>query len=288
MTTCCVCGEPRAESAPEASVASNVRRFRNERFVVWRCDGCGSLHAKDDVDLAHYYAGYPFHRGMTLDWRLRLMYRSLLGRLLPFGLRREHTVLDYGCGGGLVVAYLRERGFAGAVGYDEYSTDFADPALLDARYDLVLSQDVLEHVPDPEALLDRFDTLAKPGGLVAIGTPNATAIDLARADAHHHTLHQPYHRHIYSEAALLDAGRRRGWTLERYYPSMYVNTPFPFVNQRFILHYFACFDDTLDVGFDPPSVASWKLYLPMTLFWALFGWFFRPRTDVMVVFRRPR
>ena len=38
--------------AETASVRSNVRAFRNEQFVIWRCTACKSIHAQDDVDLA--------------------------------------------------------------------------------------------------------------------------------------------------------------------------------------------------------------------------------------------
>ncbi len=288
MTACNVCLAGIGAEPEQASVHSNVRRFKDESFSVHRCARCGSIHATDDVDLAHYYAHYPFHGDLEIDWRLGVMYRSLLGRLQRAGLSREHSVLDYGCGGGLVVRFLKEHGYSNAVGYDRYSPQFEKPELLERRYDLILTQDVLEHVPDPRAMLDELGRLAKPGGVVVIGTPNATAIDLSRAEAFAHTLHQPYHRHMYSERALLDVGRGRGWELVRYYPRMYVDTLFPFINQRFVLHYLRAGDDTLDYAFDPPRLDNWRLYSPMTVFWALFGYFFPMRTDVMAVFRTPR
>ncbi len=286
MALCNIC-ERDAPVRENARVHCNVRAFKNETFGVWRCEGCGSIHAEEDVDLPHYYAKYPFHGDATLDWRLKVMYSGLLKRLEKGGVRREHRVLDYGCGGGHVLEFLGERGYEQVVGFDEYSEKFGDRTVLDQRYDVVLSQDVIEHVPEPWELLRRFDSLVKPGGILAIGTPNATAIDLGAAERFHHTLHQPYHRHMLSEKALLESGKKMGWELVRYYPTMYINTLFPFVNHRFVAHYFSCFDDTLDIGFEPPRVNSWKLYSPMTLFWAFFGYFFAPKTDVMAVFRKP-
>src|SRR5690606_3905027 len=170
---CAVCGAGGAEAVAETSaVRSNVRAHASERFRLWRCAGCGSIHARDEVDLARYYAGYPFF-DLPTDWRLRVTHREQLRRLEAAGLRRGDRILDYGGGSGAFVRHLRECGYAGAAGYDGYSPRFADPALLDARYDCVLSQDVLEHVPEPQSLLDRFHHLARPGGLIAIGTPNA-------------------------------------------------------------------------------------------------------------------
>ena len=58
---CCACGERRELlHAESAVVCSNVRAFVLERFWVWRCSLCGSIHAGEDLDLAPYYAGYPF------------------------------------------------------------------------------------------------------------------------------------------------------------------------------------------------------------------------------------
>jgi cytidyltransferase-like protein len=54
------------------------------------------------------------------------------------------TVLDYGCGFGYLVELLNERGM-NAAGWDLQFKDDAD--VLDARYDLVICREVLEHVP---------------------------------------------------------------------------------------------------------------------------------------------
>ena len=77
--SCNVCGLDEADAADveTASVPSNVRAFRNESFRIWRCRSCSTIHARDDVDLEHYYTSYPFH-ALPVDWRLRVMYRQQL------------------------------------------------------------------------------------------------------------------------------------------------------------------------------------------------------------------
>jgi 2-polyprenyl-3-methyl-5-hydroxy-6-metoxy-1,4-benzoquinol methylase len=272
--------------AEQATVRCNLRRFREERFAVWRCARCASIHARDDVDLDHYYSAYTFH-SLSLDWRVRAMYRSQLRRLERAGLQSGHSLLDYGCGGGVFLRYLRDRAFGDAQGYDAYDANHRDEAVLDRTYDCVLAQDVVEHVDDPWVLLRTLDGLVKPGGILAIGTPNAEAIDLNRADDFAHTLHEPYHRHIFSRTALLDAGQHMGWQLERYYPTMYINTVVPFVNHRFFIHYLRCFDDTLDLVNEGIRTDSARLFAPDTLFYAFFGSLLAPKTDGMAVFRKP-
>jgi 2-polyprenyl-3-methyl-5-hydroxy-6-metoxy-1,4-benzoquinol methylase len=289
MQRCNICNKTITGPVEEASVRSNVRKFRNEMFRVWRCPECLSVHARDEVDLAHYYSDYPFHHigaEAETDWMLQAMYRKQWQRLRAAGLQREHALLDYGCGGGAFVKFLRKQGYANVQGFDEYSDTFGDRRVLEARYDVILTQDVLEHVPEPWDFLRTLSELLAPRGAVAIGTPNAESFDLKQPEARVHALHQPYHRHMFSKRALLSLGDTLDWDLLRYYPSMYSNTALPFVNQRFMLHYFQACDDTVDLATEPIQVRNPKLYTPVTLFWALFGYFFSPETDVMAIYRK--
>lgn len=286
--TCVVCQhETPAGSAEEASVASNVRAFSNETFALWRCGHCGSIHARDEVDLGHYYAKYPFH-DLPTDWRLHAMYTNQLARLRRAGLDRSHKILDYGCGGGHFVRFLQAEGYAKACGFDEYSKSYKDRSVLDDRYDCIISQDVIEHVPSPHALLDEFGRLAADRAIIAVGTPNAAAIDLRRPQDFVHTIHAPYHRHILSQSALVDAGKRHGFALDRFYSTMYSNTPVPFLNEAFYRYYAKLGDDTLDAVMEPVPmrVAILLLLLPVTLFLGLFGAFLSRHTDVMAVFKK--
>lgn len=282
---CNVCGhETPAADAETGSVHSNVRAFRQETFNYYRCGHCRSLHARDEVDLAHYYARYPFH-DLPVDWRLHAMYANFVARLKRSGLKPTHRILDFGCGGGHFVAYLKEQGYD-AVGFDEYSPKFGDKRVLNERYDCIVSQDVIEHVASPHALLDQFAQLTSDSAMIALGTPNASAIDLQRSQAFVHTLHAPYHRHILSDEALKKAGVDHGWKLEHFYPTMYSNTPVPFLNERFVLYYIKLTDDTLDGLMEPVRAGQLLLRLPETLFWGFFGGFFSRHTDVMAIFRR--
>src|SRR4029077_18583025 len=98
-----------------ARVRSNVRRFQAESFAVWRCPACRSIHARDEVDLDHYYRHYPFH-GQQPSRIASLFYERILRRLQRAGLRRTDTVLDHGCGGGLFVEHLLARGYGKVCG----------------------------------------------------------------------------------------------------------------------------------------------------------------------------
>lgn len=99
---------------------------------------------------------------------------------------RGARVLDYGCGAGQIVRALRARGieaFGCDVFYDggDYSPQVEDELLgagtirrmeggsipfEDASFDIVVSNQVMEHVPDLDAVLGEISRVLKPGGKV--------------------------------------------------------------------------------------------------------------------------
>jgi SAM-dependent methyltransferase len=286
---CNICGAQAGDDVELAHVRSNVRKWSGEQFAVWRCPSCLSLHARDEVDLAHYYADYPFHKlkDVPVGWSLQAMYRHQLSFLKAAGVTANDSLLDFGCGSGMFLSYLKQKaGFTQAFGYDEYSEEFADKSVLARSYDCVIAQDVLEHVPDPLAFVRTLHGLVRPGGVIALGTPNAEAIDLKNPEARVHTLHQPYHRHIFSKRALQTLGKDLGWELLKYYPANYANTPVPSANTAFIDYYFKLNDNNCDLAVEPIRVSNWKIWSPLTLWHMFFGYFYPVECDVMAVFRR--
>ena len=155
------------------------------------------------------------------------------------------------------------------------------------RYDCIVSQDVIEHVDDPQALLALFDRMAEPGAIISIGTPDAAALDLRDTDNFVHALHLPYHRHILSAAALQQAGqdaRLGALALLRHDVQQHaVSDDEPAL--RAALH--ALPRRRVRSGGRAVRASSWKLLSPLTPFFAFFGFFFDRHTDVQAVFRKP-
>ena len=284
--TCILCGQGAYGQALESAlVNSNVRRWQREQFTVWRCSHCQSLHSRERVDLDCYYRGYPFRR-RQLDGFARRTFASYLSKLFRAGMNSSSTVLDYGCSEGLLLQFLAEQGVRDTAGYDAYVEAFDDRAVLSAAYDVVIAQDVIEHVEDPLELLDSLVKCVQPGGLLALGTPRAEGIDLHQAAKFTHSLHQPFHLHIFSEQSLQTLCESRGLQTVAIHRRHILDTPFPFVNWTFLRAYLRQLDNTLDAGFDPVNLRK-ILTSPRLVFLGLLGYLFPGDSEMLLILRKP-
>ncbi len=279
---CRICREP-SHSPDSVRVRGATRDVQHETYTVWRCRHCATLNALEAVDYARIYQSYPIQR-QQYDAFSRLMFAKRLRILQRAGLQREHQVLDHGCGSGHFVRYLRDQGYR-AEGYDPYNERYADTRVLAQRYQMVTSQDVIEHVDDPAAMLATLAQWVAPQGRLVIGTPYAENVDLHDRIDQLGVLHQPFHRFVMAKAQAPRFFALPGWTLEDIIDECYIDTPYPFANTMFLFHLFDSGEGMMDFAFDDIP-ASHFLRHPSLLFWGFFGRLFARRQDLFAVMVR--
>ena len=288
-TTCNLCDNPGTihEAREQGKVFSHVKCFSKDSFTVWRCVNCRSLHSKESVDLPRYYADYPF-KNHRLDFHTYHGYSNRIRMLREAGVTEKDLILDFGCGAGLFVQFLQQNGFHNAQGFDPFIASYSNEAVLQEKYDVVVSYDVIEHVDEPKEFFKRMVSLAKPEGKVVIGTPNASELSVSRAGGNTAVeLSQPYHRHILSEEIILSLADRYGLTPEAIHRRFYFDTLVPTVNTKFMWAYINANGGMIDVAVEKLKIGM-VLRSPKLMFYALFGYFFRVPGNILITFKNKR
>lgn len=281
----CFCGRGASDTSREVvEVPACVRKFAGERFTVWRCEACKSIHARGAVELERYYEDFPLHH-QKLDVHLRVGFGKRLQGLLALGFNRDSSLLDYGCGSGLFLQYLREWGYGRCWGYDPFTREYGSKDVLQRRYDFVTSQDVLEHADDPNQEIILVRSVLKASGIYVVGTPRADGIDLRESSRFNVHIGQPYHRHVFSEEALCVQVARHGFEEVRGSARFYCDSFFPGANEKFILEYLAHFGGVVDTAVEKPRVLRIAAS-PRLLLFLFLGKLFAPGTSMTKYFRR--
>jgi SAM-dependent methyltransferase len=149
------------------------------------------------------YGDYFAERG----WRIEKARRQLaaIDRLAARPVRRA---LDVGSGHGYFRIALAEAGidhegadvsnYAADVAKREYGFDtflgdlHSPPNGWEQGFDLVTLWDVIEHVPDARTFLATAARFLKPGGMLALRTPNLDCPEADILGPHYHSLQRPH------------------------------------------------------------------------------------------------
>jgi SAM-dependent methyltransferase len=129
-------------------------------------------------------------------------------------------VLDVGCGDGHLLALLHAEAtfplaldgveLAAEAGAEAARRDIRvhhgrieDVVLPASAYDLIIMNQLIEHVPDPIAVLRRVGAALRPGGHVVLETPNLDSLD-ARLFRRRYWggYHLPRHFHLFDRRTL--------------------------------------------------------------------------------------
>jgi SAM-dependent methyltransferase len=137
------------------------------------------------------------------------------------------TVLDVGCGAGQSLLELRAMG-AEAYGIEADANiaptairhnlrihigSIYDDPFPGVEFDLIILNQVLEHIPEPAALLAALAGRLKRGGRLILSVPNTNSIYCWLFRKRWINWHVPYHQHHFNRASLAALAYRTGWRL---------------------------------------------------------------------------
>jgi len=214
VDACPVCGN---ELARPRFVLSGV----GFRIVDCTTCGLGRLHPQPDVELIRqfYPASYYGVTGAKFVPAVEFLVRFVGARrvrALSRGLSEGAKILDVGCGRGVLLSSLADRGFdihgfeishEAAAGADERAAirvagDLKQAAYPDNYFDQVILWHVLEHLSDPRGTLEEIRRILSPGGRVVVAVPNYGSIQARWAGPAWFHLDPPRHLFHFPVSAL--------------------------------------------------------------------------------------
>lgn len=167
-----------------------------EIAYVYRCLNCDQQYANpqlSDIALDHYYtqvnSQYYQNQIETTD-KLLLQHKyiiSLIERSI-----NEGTLLEVGCGSGFLLSLFNKKrwhvtgvepfepaaafakNYLGLEVLNSYLTKMTFP--VDVKFDVILLFDVMEHLKQPNDMIDLISYYLKPGGLLVIGTGDVSSL----------------------------------------------------------------------------------------------------------------
>ncbi len=194
--------------APVERIGAKRGKENKSEYFLCRCTKCFfSFVENPRTDYANIYSE-AYYRGAGIDPLVDYVYElenphntvrayewqgvlTLIQALFAKPLNKNVHWLDYGCGNGGLVRYVRSKTDCEMIGYDEgwiveKAIEHGIPITRDktqlekSKYQIVTAIEVLEHVENPLDVLKEIRELLAPGGLFFYTTGNA--------EAHHHNL----------------------------------------------------------------------------------------------------
>ncbi|NQT49987.1 class I SAM-dependent methyltransferase [Candidatus Kuenenbacteria bacterium] len=194
-------------------------------FKFYKCSKCGLFELQPQLSTEQLLKAYPdeyhgynyegveskifnFLQNLRLKKRIKF-YKTLIGK--------EAKILDIGCGDGHYMDHLKQKtGWQitgiefkkeiAAIGQEKgreiLTGTFENLDFPDTHFDLIIMNHLIEHVPDPVALLAKARRKLKPGGYIIGELPNVDSWDYYCFGKHWGGLHVPRHLFNFTPIAL--------------------------------------------------------------------------------------
>jgi 2-polyprenyl-3-methyl-5-hydroxy-6-metoxy-1,4-benzoquinol methylase len=213
-------------------------------FELVRCKACGHVMTSPSLaeeELASLYSTY-YPRKQTDTAELAAAASKVGGAAArlqrwlagtdnqgQYSVRPGQIMLDVGCGNGLslleggrlgaevlgIEADPNVRSIAEELGLRIHIGSLYDQPFPDMRFDLIVLNQVIEHMPEPGKTLAALKERLKPGGRVVLSFPNRGSALRRLFGAKWINWHIPYHLHHFDAQGFESLARRHGYRVLR-------------------------------------------------------------------------
>jgi SAM-dependent methyltransferase len=252
-TACMLCGNT---ANNQSYTIKELQLGLPEYFHYQLCGSCGSMQLLDaPADLGKYYPNEDYY-SFKLDLHIRkkadplrkiktdyLLFgrNKILGSILSLGYhlpeqlqwmkdshaRYDSAILDIGTGNGSLLARLFQFGFTNLTGIDPFINEGQqygsikilkkDIYQVDEQYDVVMMHHSLEHMFEPQRVLQQAMKITRPGGTVMIRIPIMGNYGWQQYGVFWCGIDAPRHIFIPSEKQMRNMVEEAGFKIERFY-----------------------------------------------------------------------
>ncbi|HEX2268673.1 MAG TPA: class I SAM-dependent methyltransferase [Pyrinomonadaceae bacterium] len=160
-------------------------------FEVVACLDCASVYTPYSpwYTSAHFYTGFYLNEDeLSPPAFVNERLDEITAEFSPY--RQNNRLLDIGCGAGNLLQAARKNGWnaqgldvsAGAIkhvrglDFEVFEGELQDAAFPSQHFDVITAAELLEHLFDPQPLLNEVARILRPGGLFWTTTPHARGL----------------------------------------------------------------------------------------------------------------
>ena len=227
---CAMCGTAETEPRPVFEGYDYEYRTCNNRFSFVACSDCGHVYLSPRVRLEDIDRIYPSNYTLRItetEYPAFAPFRWLKLNILDRGwnrkvisnLRPGARVLDIGAGFGGNLTFLAKLApfplklFANDLKFEPEARSYlsdrgvtliegpVEDVACGERFDAIICQQVIEHVPDPGRMVRWISDHLAPGGVIYLETPDLNGLSRYFFKNHWLALSIPRHFHMFSRKA---------------------------------------------------------------------------------------
>jgi len=197
---------------PACGRQAGRNRGEKNNFQLLSCQTCATLYTAQEPPAGQGldYDAYYTPENLSVPAFISRRLDEIVATFSPF--RKNNRLLDVGCGAGTFLeAAARDnwqafgvevsRGAAEHVrslGFEVFLGELEQANYPGEYFDIVIASEVLEHVPDPQTLLQSIARVLRTGGLLWATTPHGRGISARLLDLDWTTICPPEHLQLFS------------------------------------------------------------------------------------------
>jgi SAM-dependent methyltransferase len=199
-------------SCPACNFSAGLNRGERNGFHVLSCQSCHTLYTArlPDAKSAQDYNTYYDSRNLSVPASICRRLDEIVAQFS--GYRHNNRLLDVGFGAGSLLQTASRAGWtvegvevsqsalrhAQGIGLSTFCGELAEARYPTEYFDVVVASELLEHVPDPGALVREVARILRSGGLFWATTPHGGGISARLLGLQWSVISPPEHLHVFS------------------------------------------------------------------------------------------